>query len=1047
MADDDLDFGETVKGFSAGQKMFKRYSLKKILGRGGMGVVWLAQDEELEREVALKFLPEVVAMDKQAVKDLKRETRRSLELTHPHIIRIYDFVQDTSAAAISMEFVSGATLAALKVDQANGHFEVSEIMAWVGQLCEALEYAHTRAEVVHRDLKPANLMVDARGELKVADFGIAASVSDSVSRVSVQAGSSGTPVYMSPQQMMGEPPAVTDDVYAIGSTLFELLTGRPPFYSGNVMMQVMNKVPPTMTARRQELGTNGEDIPEKWEAVIAACLAKEPTDRPRDVAAVLARLLGKTDHGSGESKTDQIDGVDVEIELRLLADEMASGGDFEVPVPLTHGVIRLRANIPAGISDGARVRYKGMGEPGQNGGRDGDLYATILLPKQEEVAESSSNSDPKVGRDLVLHLPFTLAERKAGGLYKIPVLRAGGKGTVKMQFPVEMDVGAKLRIRGEGEPGESGGKAGDLYLVIDDQTDSSIEASTPLKEKVEPKKEETLMGNILFWSFWAACAVGLVNWFGWLDTIEKPTLETWLVASGVEKNFSDTMDERSVNGFYRVKRALGALKLEGRSEEIPVNLRDRSFYSWGDVIEVQTNRWTGKTTTGAQQITFRLAAEIPGESYLVGEAGELALDLLMEVPVLEQNDDGEDTFRNDEVRWQESFPVKVVWKEKQPLTKRISQVLVMVLVGILGYAMLRAFCFGMTESPVVRGVLSTIMLVGLAGAGTKFHLDKAGEFDAARERERRLAFAEEAMAQNDLVMARDLAEQVLDAVPASSEARRILSMIDGMPVTLRVPEEYRSIQEAIDATKRNDIVEIAAGTYTEALVLKSDITLRGGGESADDVIIQLVNPPAEGGGNVLNIVGGVIGTVERLTLRHEGTLNADSRPPVVNVSERGARLTFTEVKILAGVGHGLFVGKGAEVQLYDVTISHCAWSGVLVDGSDGLNTSSKLVTGGLEDYTRITANRDHGVKVRAGGKAELQATYFTDNAVDGVRVEDKAIVEAENVALSNNGRYGLSVDGTGTQATVQNAVGSGNGTSVTSKTNGGSLSESGNDWN
>jgi len=361
------------------------------------------------------------------------------------------------------------------------------------------------------------------------------------------------------------------------------------------------------------------------------------------------------------------------------------------------------------------------------------------------------------------------------------------------------------------------------------------------------------------------------------------------------------------------------------------------------------------------------------------------------------------------------------------------------------YAILRVFCFAMTESPVVRGVLSTVFLVVLAGAGTKIYLDWAGKFDAARERERRLAFAEEAIAQNDLVMARDLAEQVLDAVPASSEARRILNMIDEMPVTLRVPAEYRSIQEAIDATKRNDIVEIAAGTYTEALVLKSDITIRGGGESADDVIIRLVNPSA--GGTVLNIEAGVIGKVERLTLRHVGILNEDSRPPVVHISERGARLTFTEVKILDGVGHGLFVGKGAEVQLYDVTVSNCAWSGVLVDGSDGLNTPSKLLTGGIEDYTRITANRDHGVKIRDGGTAELQATYFTDNAVDGVRVEDKAIVAVENVALSNNGRYGLSVDGTGTQATVQNAVGSGNGTSVTSKTNGGSLSESGNDWN
>lgn len=289
---DDLDFGATLRGFSAGQKVFKRYTLAKILGRGGMGIVWLARDEELERDVALKFLPEVVAADKQAISDLKRETRRSLELTHQHIIRIYDFLQDATTAAISMEFVAGDTLAALKLEQARGHFEVPQLQKWMEQLGQALDYAHTVPQIVHRDLKPANLMIDVRGDLKVADFGIAASVSDSVSRVSVQAGSSGTPVYMSPQQMMGERPAVTDDVYAFGATLYELLTGRPPFYSGNIVAQVQGKQPPSMTERRAELETVGEEIPPRWEQTVAACLAKEPHDRPRSVAEVMDRLAG-----------------------------------------------------------------------------------------------------------------------------------------------------------------------------------------------------------------------------------------------------------------------------------------------------------------------------------------------------------------------------------------------------------------------------------------------------------------------------------------------------------------------------------------------------------------------------------------------------------------------------------------------------------------------------------------------------------------------------------------------------------------------------------
>jgi hypothetical protein len=285
-----LDLGATIKGFSPGQKVFNRYTLKKILGRGGMGVVWLARDEQLERDVALKFLPEVVAMDKEAVLDLKRETRRSLELTHPHIVRIYDFIQDAHTAAIAMEFIAGDTLAARKLEQPARHFEVKDLRDWVRDWLMALDYAHTRARVVHRDLKPANLMIDGEGFLKVADFGIAASVSDSVSRVSAQAGSSGTPVYMSPQQMMGEKTAVTDDIYAFGATLYELLTGKPPFYAGNVMLQVQSKVPPAMAERRTELGEAGEPIPPEWESTVAACLSKDAPARPQSASEVAEQL-------------------------------------------------------------------------------------------------------------------------------------------------------------------------------------------------------------------------------------------------------------------------------------------------------------------------------------------------------------------------------------------------------------------------------------------------------------------------------------------------------------------------------------------------------------------------------------------------------------------------------------------------------------------------------------------------------------------------------------------------------------------------------------
>ncbi len=290
---DDLDFGAALRGLTAGQRVFDRYTLTKTLGRGGMGWVWLAHDEKLERDVALKFLPGLVALDQRAVDDLKRETGRVLNLTHPHIVRIHDFVDDAQSAAIAMEWVDGPSLSKLVLDYEDRVFPLEQLTPWVAQLCSALEYAHTKAKVMHRDLRPANLMIDVGGDLKITDFGISAILSDSTKRVSKQTGASGMPFYMSPQQMMGEKPAVTDDIYALGATLYELLTGKPPFYSGQVQLQVMQKTAPGIAERRAELNVRNTNIvPKGWEETIAVCLAKEPGDRPQMAREVAERLLG-----------------------------------------------------------------------------------------------------------------------------------------------------------------------------------------------------------------------------------------------------------------------------------------------------------------------------------------------------------------------------------------------------------------------------------------------------------------------------------------------------------------------------------------------------------------------------------------------------------------------------------------------------------------------------------------------------------------------------------------------------------------------------------
>ena len=282
----------TLREFASGQKLFNRYRLIKTLGRGGMGIVWLARDEELERDVALKFLPDLIIRDRAVLGDLKRETRRSLELTHKNIVRIYDFVHDQTSGCISMEYVDGDTLSNLRADKPHKVFEADELKDWVSQLCDALDYAHNHARIVHRDLKPANLMVNQRGDLKVADFGIARSLSDSVSKLTMEHGKSGTLVYMSPQQLEGERGTHLDDIYSLGASLYELLTSRPPFYSGNVDRQIREKIPPSMTQRRKELEINGDSEPvdEIWENVVRRCLAKNPAKRPQSVSEI-AKML------------------------------------------------------------------------------------------------------------------------------------------------------------------------------------------------------------------------------------------------------------------------------------------------------------------------------------------------------------------------------------------------------------------------------------------------------------------------------------------------------------------------------------------------------------------------------------------------------------------------------------------------------------------------------------------------------------------------------------------------------------------------------------
>ncbi len=160
-----------------------RYEIKREIGRGGMGIVYLAFDKTLEREIALKVIPYELCQDPRAVKNLKRETNIALGLSHPNIVRIHNLETWEGQAFVTMEYVAGGTLAHL-LDEHGGALPLAQALPRIKDIAAALDYAHTRKPpVIHRDLKPLNILITTGGQAKIADYGLAHALKDSATRI------------------------------------------------------------------------------------------------------------------------------------------------------------------------------------------------------------------------------------------------------------------------------------------------------------------------------------------------------------------------------------------------------------------------------------------------------------------------------------------------------------------------------------------------------------------------------------------------------------------------------------------------------------------------------------------------------------------------------------------------------------------------------------------------------------------------------------------------------------------------------------------------
>jgi len=248
-----------------------RYRLERKLGGGGMADVWLAEDQELGRKVAIKMLHDRYANDTQFVERFRREATHAAGLSHPNVVSIFDRGEAGGSYFIVMEYVEGRTLKELIVTR--GPCPVPVAISYVRQVLAALRYAH-RNGIVHRDIKPHNVLVDHEGRVKVADFGIARAGSSQMT----EAGSIiGTAQYLSPEQARGAPVDESSDLYSTGILLFELLTGKVPFTGETpveIAMKHLSQVPPAPSSIRSE-------VPHDLDLVVLRALAKEPADRYR----------------------------------------------------------------------------------------------------------------------------------------------------------------------------------------------------------------------------------------------------------------------------------------------------------------------------------------------------------------------------------------------------------------------------------------------------------------------------------------------------------------------------------------------------------------------------------------------------------------------------------------------------------------------------------------------------------------------------------------------------------------------------------------------
>ncbi len=350
--------------FTPGTMLADRYRIVGLLGKGGMGEVYRADDLKLRQPVALKFLPETLSQDPKKLERFLHEVRVARQVSHPNVCRVYDISETNGQHFISMEYVDGEDLSV--VLRRMGRPSKEKALQIARQLCAGLAAAHDKG-VLHRDLKPHNVMIDGQGRVRITDFGLAGFAGEFIGK-EVYAG---TPAYMSPEQLAGRGVSVKSDIYSLGVVLSELFTGKRLF-EGTSREQIQR----SRTSAPTSLTSLTDDLDPTVERVILRCLEPDPIARPSSALAVAAALpggdplaaalaAGETPSPEMVANAGEVGGMRPALAIVCLVAIL--GGTFAlVPLNATQSLVRMvpMPKPPAALADKAAEILTKLGHKG-----------------------------------------------------------------------------------------------------------------------------------------------------------------------------------------------------------------------------------------------------------------------------------------------------------------------------------------------------------------------------------------------------------------------------------------------------------------------------------------------------------------------------------------------------------------------------------------------------------------------------------------------------------------------------------------------------------